>query len=106
MLFLARIVRLVTALVVGFIVVGIALHLLSANGGNVVVSFVYDVAGWLVTPFKNVFSIHDAKGRVAANWGLAALVYAIVGGVISRLLAAAGMGTRRRFRRFRRTRAA
>lgn len=99
MLFLARIVRLVTAIVVGFIVVGIVLHVVGANGGNVIVSFVYDVAGWLVTPFKNVFSIHDAKGNVAANWGLAALVYAIVGGVLARLLAAASIGTRGRFGR-------
>lgn len=93
MLFLARIVRVVTAIVVGFILVGILLHVLGANGGNAVVSFIYDVAGWLVTPFKNVFSIHNAKGNIAANWGLAALVYAIVGAIISRLLAAAGFGT-------------
>ena len=99
MLFLARIVRLVTALVVGFIVVGIALHLLSANGGNVIVSFVYDVAGWLVTPFKNVFHVSDAKGQVAANWGLAAVVYAIAGGIVSRLLGGVGIAARERFGR-------
>ena len=92
MFLLARIVRLVTAVVVGFIVVGIVLHLLSANGGNGIVSFIYDVAGWLVTPFKNVFSVSGSKGHVAANWGLAAVVYAIVGGLISRLLAGLGGG--------------
>jgi len=97
MLFLARIVRLVTALVVGFIVVGIVLHLLGANGGNTVVSFVYDVAGWLVTPFKNVFHVSDAKGQIAANWGLAAVVYAIVGAVLSRLLASMSIAARERF---------
>ena len=100
MFLLARIVRLVTAVVVGVIVVGIVLHLLGANGGNVVVSFVYDVAGWLVTPFKSVFSLHGEKARVAANWGLAAVVYAIVGGLVARLLAGMSAGraapTRRR----------
>ena len=90
MLLLARIVRLITAVVVGFIVAGIVLHLLDASSGNAIVSFVYDVAGWLVTPFKNVFSPHGAHARIAANWGLAAVVYAIVGGVLSRLLARAG----------------
>src|SRR4051812_50075230 len=90
MFLLARIVRLVTALVVGFIVAGIVLHLLDASGGNAVVSFVYDVAGWLVTPFKGVFSPDGAHARIAANWGLAAVVYAVVGGVLSRLLARAG----------------
>lgn len=92
MFLLARIVRLITAVVVGFIVVGIALHLLEANAGNALVSFVYDVAGWLVEPFKAIFTISDNEAQIAANWGLAALVYAIVGGVISSLLARAGGG--------------
>src|SRR5689334_9675332 len=99
MFLLARIVRLVTTVVVAFIVAGIVLHLLDANSGNAIVSFVYDVAGWLVTPFKNVFSPHGAHARIAANWGLAAVVYAIVGGVISSLLARMGgvaLGGRRR----------
>jgi xanthine/uracil permease len=98
MFLLARIVRLITAVVVGFIVVGIVLHLLDANSGNAIVSFVYDVAGWLVTPFKGIFSPDGAHARIAANWGLAAVVYALVGGVVSRLLARAGgvsLGRRR-----------
>jgi hypothetical protein len=99
LLLLARIVRLVTAVVVGVIVVGIVLHLLGANGGNAIVSVVYDVAGWLVTPFKGIFSLDSAKGEIAANWGLAAVVYAIVGGLVGRLLAGmatGGMAPRRR----------
>src|SRR3954468_17866624 len=87
MLLLARIVRLVTSVVVAFIVVGIVLHLLDANSSNAIVSFVYDVAGWLVTPFKGVFSPDGAHARIAANWGLAAVVYAIAGGIIARILA-------------------
>jgi hypothetical protein len=95
MLLLARIVRTVTAVVVGFIVVGILLHVLGANGGNAVVGFVYDVAGWLVTPFKGLFSVSGAKLQIALNWGIAAVVYGIVGGLLARLLAGAGMGARR-----------
>ena len=98
MFLLTRIVRIVTALVVGFIVVGIALHLLDARASNVLVSFVYDVAGWLVTPFKGLFSPDGAKLRIAVNWGVAALVYALVGGLIARLLAGAGAGGRSRLR--------
>jgi xanthine/uracil permease len=96
---LARIVRLITAIVVGLIVAGIVLHLLDANSGNAIVSFVYDVAGWLVTPFKGIFSPDGAHARIAANWGLAAVVYAVVGGLAARLLARAGAmspGRRRR----------
>jgi hypothetical protein len=96
MLLLARIVRLVTAVVVGFIVVGIVLHLLDANSGNALVGFVYDVAGWLVTPFKNIFSPSGAHVRIAVNWGLAAVVYSIVGGLLARLLAGAGLAARER----------
>ena len=97
MLLLARIVRLVTALVVGFIVVGIVLHLLDAHASNGLVSFVYDVANWLTTPFHNLFSPGGAKANIAVNWGLAAVVYAIVGGLIARLLAGAGLAARDRW---------
>src|SRR4051794_6433043 len=97
MLLLARIVRVVTAVVVGFIVVGIVLHLLDANAGNAVVGFVYDVAGWLVAPFKGVFSPSGEKLRIAVNWGLAAVIYGIVGGLLSRLLAGAGLAARDRY---------
>ena len=92
MFLLARIVRLITALVVGFIVVGIALHLLDANSGNAIVSFIYDVAGWLVDPFKGIFHPGSAKMTIVVNWGLAAVVYGIIGGVLSRLLAGMGGG--------------
>jgi hypothetical protein len=94
MLLLARIVRIATAVVVGFILVGILLHVLGANGGNAAVGFVYDVASWLVTPFKGLFSISGAKLQIAVNWGLAAVVYGIVGGLVSRLLAGAGLAAR------------
>jgi uncharacterized protein YggT (Ycf19 family) len=97
MLLLARIVRIVTAVVVGFIVVGIVLHLLDANASNAVVGFVYDVANWLVAPFRHVFSPGGAKANIAANWGLAAVVYAIVGGLLTRLLAGAGLAARDRW---------
>jgi hypothetical protein len=96
MLLLARIVRIVTAVVVGFILVGILLHVLDANGGNAVVGFVYDVAGWLVTPFKGLFSVSGAKLQIALNWGIAAVVYGIVGSLIARMLAGAGLAARDR----------
>lgn len=96
MFLLATIVRLITAVVVGFIVVGIVLHLLEANAGNALVGFVYDVAEWLVTPFKGIFSLDESKVQLAVNWGIAAVVYAIVGGVLSSLLARAGGGARAR----------
>ena len=91
MLMLARLVRMLTAAVVLVIVAGIVLHVLDANAGNAVVSLVHDIAGWLVTPFKGLFSLDSRDATIALNWGLAAVVYAIVGGVIASLLARAGL---------------
>jgi hypothetical protein len=87
---LARIVRLITAVIVGFIVLGIVLHLFEANSGNAIVGFVYDVAGFFVDPFKGIFTPDGEKLRIAVNWGLAALIYGLVGALLSRLLAGAG----------------
>ena len=87
MLLLARLVRLVTALIVGVIVIGILLHLFEANASNDLVSAVYDVAGFFVDPFKGLFSLDPQKAQIAVNWGIGALVYAVVGGLIASLLA-------------------
>jgi hypothetical protein len=82
---LARVVSLITALVVAIIVVGILLVVFKANNGNQIVSTIHDAAKTLVGPFKDVFSLKGTK-KTVVNWGLAAIVYAIVGGFIARLL--------------------
>lgn len=85
---LARLVRLIVAAVVLVIVVGGVLFLLSANSSNTIVRGIHDVASTLVGPFKNVFSVHGhPKETLAANWGLAALVYLLVGALIASLIA-------------------
>jgi hypothetical protein len=96
MLFIARIVRLVAGIVVGLIVIGIVLVVLGANESNQIVSWFHDTASWLAGPFKNVFHLSDAKANVAVNWGLAAVVYALIAAVIVRVLAYAGAGVARR----------
>ena len=83
---LARIVSIVTAVVVALIVIGILLVVLKANKDNQVVKWLLDAAKFLVGPFKDVFKPHDAKLKVAVNYGLAAAIYAIVGGFIAKLL--------------------
>jgi len=82
----ARIVRLITGIVVGLIVIGIVLVLLEANKDNQIVSWLLDAGEFLVEPFDNVFKPDGEKAKVAVNWGLAAVIYAIVGGLILRLL--------------------
>lgn len=96
---LARIVRAATTVAVVLIVAGILIHLLGANTSNGIVSAINDAAKWLVQPFNSVFHLHGKKANIAVNWGLAAVVYAIVGGFISRMLArsaATGGALRRR----------
>jgi hypothetical protein len=83
---LARVVRLVVSVVVVIIVAGILLVVLKANPSNSIVS---DVHGWarsLAGPFDGIFSFHSANVTTAVNWGIAAIVYLFIGGLIARLL--------------------
>jgi hypothetical protein len=84
---LARLVRSIAGLIALLIVVAIVLFLVGANPANAVVKDIHDAAAWFVGPFKNLFSIHNAKLAMVINWGLAALVYVVVGGLIASLLA-------------------
>ena len=83
---LARVVHLIVSIVVLIIVAGIVLVLLKANATNTIVSDVHDAARWLAGPFDGMFSFHSARVALAVNWGLAAVIYAVVGGLIARLL--------------------
>lgn len=83
---LARIVTLATSVVVGLIVIAILLVLLEANRDNEIVDWLVGAGEFLAEPFDNVFKPDGRKARVAVNWGLAAVVYALIGGLIARLL--------------------
>lgn len=89
---IGKIVRLITALVVGVIVLGIILVVLKANPSNTIVKAVTDTARFLVGPFKNLFTLSNPRWGTALNWGIAALVYAIVGGIVAGLFERAGAG--------------
>jgi hypothetical protein len=91
MLAIARLIRAATGLAVLVIIVGILLWVLSANPHNTIVSDIHDAANWLVTPFHGLFSIKGAKLHLAVNWGVAAIVYAIVGNLLASLAARAGL---------------
>jgi hypothetical protein len=87
MVAISRLVRLIVGLVVLIIVAAIVLRVAGANPGNVIVKDVHDVAKALVGPFKNVFTVKNPKASIAANWGLAAVVWLVVGGLIANLIA-------------------
>jgi hypothetical protein len=83
---IARVVSLITSVVVGLLLLAIVLVLLEANRDNAIVDALLDAGAWLAGPFDDVFSMDSRKERIAVNYGLAALVYAIAGGLIARLL--------------------
>jgi hypothetical protein len=83
---LARVVHLIISIIVLIIVAGIVLVLLKANATNTIVVDVHDAARWLVGPFDGIFSFHSARVALAVNWGVAAVVYLLVGGLVGRLL--------------------
>ena len=87
---LARVVSVVVSVIVLIIVAGILLVLLKANPGNSIVSEVHDWARSLAGPFDGIFSFRNAHVAIAVNWGIAAVVYSIVGGLIARLIGGAG----------------
>ncbi len=96
---IGRLIRAAASAVAALIVIAIVLRLVSANPHNVVVSDIHDAAAWLVGPFKNLFSVGGAKLELAINWGVAALVYLVVGHLIGRLLS--GLSARPGFGRTR-----
>jgi hypothetical protein len=83
---LARIVWLVAVLAALVILAGIAFVVLDANTGNSIVSAIHDAAKFLVGPFDGIFKPKDHKLAVAINWGIALLVYLLVGRLVARLL--------------------
>ena len=84
--FLARVVDIVVAVVAVIIAAGVLLVVLEANPGNDIVDAVLDAGRWLVGPFEDFFTLDDEKLQVAVNWGLALVVYVLVGRTAATLL--------------------
>jgi hypothetical protein len=89
----AHVISIVFGLIALIILLHLAFVLLEANTGNPLVSAIADLANWFSWLFRDMFTIDDPKARAVANYGLAALVYLLVGGAI------VGAGRRRWGRR-------
>ena len=72
------------------IVLAIIFVVLEANEDNAIVSFILDVGDFLVGPFDGLFTPEDMKLETAINYGIAAAVYLIVGGLLAGLVRRAG----------------
>jgi hypothetical protein len=53
---------------------------------NAIVDWRVGAGDYLTKPFHGMFEPDGRKAMVAVNWGLAAVVYGLVGGFIARLL--------------------
>jgi hypothetical protein len=88
---LARIVRLAAGVIAAIIAAGIILVVLKANPTNEVVNAVHDAARALVGPFDGMFTLDSSRATIALNWGIAAVVYLIIGALVARLIAMIGI---------------
>jgi hypothetical protein len=82
-----RLLVIVVLIVVGLIGLAIVFKLADANASNSIVSAVHDAGRWLVGPFDQMFKVKSAKATLTINWGIAAIVYLIVGMLIAGLIA-------------------
>jgi hypothetical protein len=83
---LAKIVLYIASAVALVLILGIVLVLLGANNSNELVQWVRDAAGFLAGPFDNLFNLDSRKTETAVNWGIAAVVWYLVGRLIYRLI--------------------
>jgi len=83
---LARFVILATGAVASVLILGIVLTVLEANRSNDVVQVVRDAAGFLAGPFDDLFKLDSNKAEVAVNWGVAAVVWLVLGRLVASLL--------------------
>ncbi len=83
---IARAVMLITGAIALVLVVGILLVVLEANPSNDLVQVFRDAAAFLAGPFDDLFTLDSTKAERAVNWGIAAVVYLVVAGLIAKLL--------------------
>ncbi len=83
---IANTIRIATALIALVFVLHIVFTLFGANQNNGFVAFDYAVARVFVFGFGDVFTPKDAKIGLIANYGLAAIVYLVVGRLVYRIL--------------------
>jgi hypothetical protein len=83
---LAGVVRWVGLIIAVILVVHVVLTVGSANPDNGITSVIRGLADPLSLAFKDLFTPSDTKLRVLVNYGLAAIFWLIVSGIIARLL--------------------
>ena len=81
----ASVITTIAGVVAAIIIIGIILVLVNANPNNQIVDFILDVGSFLTRPFHGLFPQDDRKQDILVNWGIAAIVYLIIGAFIARI---------------------
>ncbi len=79
----ARVIALVADIMAGILGLWILMYLLDANRANDLVQVVHDVARWLAGWSHDLFTFDETWARVVAGYGLAAVVYLLVGHAVA-----------------------
>jgi hypothetical protein len=81
----AAIVMAIFTIIALILILGILLVLAGANRQNMIVDGILNVGQFFAHPFDHMFTAHTAKQDILVNWGIGAIVYLVVGGILARL---------------------
>jgi hypothetical protein len=92
-LLLARLVMAAAGVIALLIALAIVLRDVDANGSNTIVKGIHEGANFFAGAFTGLirFSGHP-KRAITVDWGIALLVYLIVGAIVSKVIAGVGRG--------------
>ena len=79
----AAVVQIIADIVAGIIGLWVLLYILDANPGNSLVSVLHDAARWLAGWSYDLFPIDADWLRVLVNYGIAAVVYLLIGHAVA-----------------------
>lgn len=89
---LARLVMLVATLIALLIGLAIVLRVTGANATNSIISDIHDAANFFAGSANGLYTSHGHGGReLALNWGIAAIVYLLIGGLIASFIRRLGV---------------
>jgi hypothetical protein len=95
-LLIARLVMTVAALIALLIGLAIVLRDVDANRTNTIVKGIHDGANFFAGSFTGLISFNGhPKRAITVDWGIALIVYLIVGAAVASMIARVGWGGRR-----------
>jgi hypothetical protein len=90
---LARLVMTLAGLIALLIVLAIVLRDVNANASNTIVKGIHEGANFFAGSFTGLLSFNGhPKRAITVDWGIAAIVYLVVGALIAGVIARVGRG--------------